>query len=126
MDKTNVKNEVENQVPVTAEKQKVINIGAIKANRELRKQQKAAEKAADTSPKTKRSIWEKIGIGSSYVAVGAAAAGAAVAVMKHLDANGIEVGPSALAVPGTEDLDLHSMVNDAVKMVDPSAEVVDF
>ena len=111
-------------------KEKFINFGALKHNRELNKQQKAAEKAADTSPKTKRSIWEKIGIGSSYVAVGAAAAGAAVAVMRHL--NGADEGQiddlvAAARIPGaTDTTDIHQMISDAMEAVDPSAEVVNF
>lgn len=123
----NGKPEEEKQV---AQKEKFINFGAFKHNRELNKQQKAAEKANDATQKTKRSVWEKIGIGSSYVAVGAAAAGTAVAVMRHLngaEGNQVEGLLTTAQIPGTTDAgDIHQMFSDAMKAVDPDSEVVSF
>lgn len=71
--------------------EKVINFGAIKANRAEMKEKRAAKKAERMEKKAaegdKKTIGKKLGIAGSYIAAVGAGAAAAVTVIKVLQAN---------------------------------------
>ena len=119
------KNETKNET--TVEMKKVINLSALKENREIRKAQRAAKreekrKAKEAAPK--KSVAQILGIAGTYVGTAAAAAGVAVAIMNKL--NSSNAGAVMTDISVDDDLDLNSMVAEAVSSVDPNAEISNF
>ena len=119
------KNETKNET--TVEMKKVINLSALKENREIRKAQRAAkreERKAKKEAAPKKSVGKILGIAGTYVGTAAAAAGVAVAIMNKL--NSSNAGAVMTDISVDDDLDLNSMVAEAVSSVDPNAEISNF